>query len=556
MQWFRDLKIGMKLLVAAFVAVLMFGGVGGLTLKQLGEVFDEANFANVNTVPSLVQLYELTNSANLYYARTLRHILNTDEKAMQGIEDRINAAQIGADKALVEYEKLVSDEKDRKMIEADKATWKKLQEVTAQVLPLSRANKNDEARDMVTKNLVPVVLELEKLLEEHMEYNVELANASSKEALSTYAATRWEVIGSIVVSAVLLFGVLLGISRTITKPIGEFVKVLESAARGDFRTKIVVNSKDEVGQLGIAMQTMQTSMANLIKGLVTGVQTLTKSSTELASLATQMTGSSMDTSNKARTVAAAAEELSVNSASVAAGIEEASANFQIVTDSTQQMSATVGEIAQSSERARKITEEASHEAGQITAKMQELGNAVQEIGKVTESIANISAQTNLLALNATIEAARAGDSGRGFAVVANEVKELALQTAMATEDVKHKITAIQDATNEAVENIRKVTGIIDNVTSVVVTIAASIEEQSAVTQDISSSLGEAALGVKDANQRVAQTTSVTQDIAKEIADVNRSAEDINNASGLVHNRAEELAKLADHLNASVSSFQV
>ena len=186
------------------------------------------------------------------------------------------------------------------------------------------------------------------------------------------------------------------------------------------------------------------------------------------------------------------------------------------------MTATIGEIASNSEKARRITEEATRQAARISEQMNHLGAAALEIGKVTETITEISSQTNLLALNATIEAARAGSAGKGFAVVANEIKELAQQTAVATEDIKSRIAGVQSSTNAGIAEIGKVTQVIQEVSDIVASIAAAIEEQSTVTKDIARNIGEASIGVRDANTRVAETSHATSEIARDIAGVDQA----------------------------------
>jgi methyl-accepting chemotaxis protein len=188
--------------------------------------------------------------------------------------------------------------------------------------------------------------------------------------------------------------------------------------------------------------------------------------------------------------------------------------------------------------------------------MKELGRAAQDIGKVTETITSISAQTNLLALNATIEAARAGAAGKGFAVVANEIKELAQQTASATEDIKSKISSIQASTGGAMGDIEKIADVIKEVGEIVSSIAAAIEEQSTVTRDVATNIAQASVGVKDANERVSQTANVSQEIAKDIANMSSTVSTLVTGAEQVQNSSVELTGLAQQLKDRVSQFRI
>jgi len=188
--------------------------------------------------------------------------------------------------------------------------------------------------------------------------------------------------------------------------------------------------------------------------------------------------------------------------------------------------------------------------------MSHLGKAAQEIGKVTETITEISSQTNLLALNATIEAARAGSAGKGFAVVANEIKELAQQTAAATEDIKVRIAGVQSSSAGGIAGIEKISQVIGEVSHIVASIAAAIEEQAAVTKDIARNIGDATTGVRDANLRVAETSQVTQNIANEIGGVDQAAGEMADGSKQAQARATDLSNLAEQLQVTVARFKV
>ncbi len=257
---------------------------------------------------------------------------------------------------------------------------------------------------------------------------------------------------------------------------------------------------------------------------------------------------------KTNIVATAAEELSANTVSVAAGMEQANTSLHAVAVAVEEMTATANEIAKNSEKAHSTTDQAAHQVDQFSLVMKELGQSALEIGKVTETITSISSQTNLLALNATIEAARAGAAGKGFAVVASEIKELAKQTASATNVIKEKINTIQGATAEAVADIDGIVQVIREVNNNVMSIASAIREQSVVTQDIASNIAQASSGVREVNTRVAETSTVTGSIAKEIAELSG----ISHLEGVDQNVASVnvLRNMAQSLQEVCRSFRL
>jgi methyl-accepting chemotaxis protein len=188
--------------------------------------------------------------------------------------------------------------------------------------------------------------------------------------------------------------------------------------------------------------------------------------------------------------------------------------------------------------------------------MNQLGTAAQQIGKVTETITEISSQTNLLALNATIEAARAGSAGKGFAVVANEIKELAQQTAAATEDIKGRISSVQSSTTGGIAEIDKVSQVIHEVSDIVASIAAAIEEQSTVTRDIARNVAEASVGVRDANKRVSESSQASSEIARDIVGVDQAATQMADGSERVRSSATRLSEVAGQLETAAGRFRV
>lgn len=350
------------------------------------------------------------------------------------------------------------------------------------------------------------------------------------------------------------------ISSKMTQVLAIVVERIKAIAAGDLSgarlPEKLLGRPDEFGQLAIASQTMTDNLRNLLSGITGGVQTLAAAATELTAVAKQTASGAASMSQRAHSVAAAAEEASANTFSIATGMEQSTANLTSVASATEQMSATVGDISANTSKARLISEQATDQAHTISEQMQKLGHAAQEIGHVTETITNISAQTKLLALNATIEAARAGAAGKGFAVVANEIKELARQTAEATEDIKARIAGIQNSTGVAVTEIGQITTVIKDVGTIVTSIAAAIEEQATVTRDVASNIAQASGGVHDANDRVSQTAQVSTSIARDIAGVNSAVAEIQQGGENVEASAAELSTLAEQLGARIALFRI
>jgi methyl-accepting chemotaxis protein len=227
-----------------------------------------------------------------------------------------------------------------------------------------------------------------------------------------------------------------------------------------------------------------------------------------------------------------------------------------VAAATEELTATMADVAGNTDKARGTTQQAVAQAERVTGTMRELGRAAQEIGKVTETITSISNQTNLLALNATIEAARAGAAGKGFAVVATEIKELAQQTAMATEEIKAKISGIQSSTRGAVTDIESISSVIRDVSELVGAISAAIDEQSVATRDIAMNISQGTRGVQEANDRVAQTAEAALSVARDIAGVDQAGQEMNEGSSQVHIAASELSRLAEQLQSMLARFKV
>ncbi|MEI6559941.1 MAG: nitrate- and nitrite sensing domain-containing protein [Rhodospirillaceae bacterium] len=235
-----------------------------------------------------------------------------------------------------------------------------------------------------------------------------------------------------------------------------------------------------------------------------------------------------------------AGQASHQAATMAAAVEETSSNIQTVASAADQLSASISEISQRVSESSRMSQHAVEEANQADQRVRGLAESSRKIGEVVQLINDIAAQTNLLALNATIEAARAGEAGKGFAVVASEVKNLASQSAKATEDIAAQIGDVQAATGEAVEVIHRISGTIDQLSGIAATIAAAVEEQSAATREIARNVQQAASGAGE--------------VTSNIAGVSRAVAEAESSAGLVLGAASDLAAGSGTLRAEVTGF--
>lgn len=312
------------------------------------------------------------------------------------------------------------------------------------------------------------------------------------------------------------------------------LKVVNAAAAGDLTQELAASGNDTIDRMGQGLDQLLAMLRDSMARIGQTAQTLASAAEELTSVSEQMGSNAEAASFKATQASATADQVNLN--------------VEAVATATEQMSASIREIALNAAEAAKVVASAVVMAQSANTTVRKLGESSAGIGNIIKVITSIAEQTHLLALNATIEAARAGEAGKGFAVVANEVKELAKETAKATEEIGRKIEAIQMDTGSAVDAIGGISSIINQINDIQITIASAVEEQTATTNEIGRSVAEAARGSTEITHNINNVVQATQHTLG-------SANDVHNASSEMARMAAELQQQVDRFRYGSGSFQ-
>jgi len=394
-------------------------------------------------------------------------------------------------------------------------------------IPLLLQGKSEEAE--------PIRLQLQRLFAVHDEANNAFSELNHKQlaaveraASETVASRTVALILVAFIAVALVLALFAVIAQGIVKPLRVTEDVLHQVSQGDLTQRLQVAGDDEIAHMGKALNQTIDTLSRMISGIGADANALTAQAEELSATGQMLGASAHQTTSQAAAVSGAAEQVSQN--------------VQTVASATEEMSTSISEISKNAAEAAQVASSAAQLASSTTATMTKLSESSAEIGNVIKVITSIAQQTNLLALNATIEAARAGEAGKGFAVVANEVKELAKETAKATEDIGAKVQAIQGDAKGAVAAIDEITSVIGRINDIQNTIASAVEQQTGTTNEIA--------------RNIAETVSSSSAIASNIGGVAKAASETQETATSSQRAALNLTELAAKLDRVVGRFKL
>jgi methyl-accepting chemotaxis protein len=525
------LGAGFGVLLALMVTLGICGYRASLTSDKLADDTELAAKKKELTLGVEASLEMQSNGARGFLVTGKEEMLARDEEGKAGFKEDMD-----------ELDKLLKLPEARKLLATVQESYGQFRPLLDKQIELRRQGKITEIAPLI---LSPEVAGLRsgirKAVAQLVEIEERIKQEASEKRASNEAATKTLMLSLVVVGAIIGLLVALLITSSIAGAISKMVAMMEEIAENNLTVHdLEITAQDEIGRAGVALNRMKNNLHEVIQSIAGSALQVGSASEELNSTSQQITANSEETSAQADVVSKAAQAVSQNLQTVATGAEE--------------MGASIKEIAKNATEAAKVATSAVKVAETTTATVSKLGESSNEIGQVIKVITSIAQQTNLLALNATIEAARAGEAGKGFAVVANEVKELAKETARATEDISRKIEAIQSDTKAAVDAIASISGVINQINDISGTIATAVEEQNATTNEMSRNVTEAAQGSGEITSNIGGVAEAAQSTTRGATDTQKASQQLVETSAQLRRLVEQF-KIRDCQDVGVVADQ-
>jgi methyl-accepting chemotaxis protein len=515
--WLANRRIRTKMLISIAVMMLAALVTGGLALGRMAAMDSEMSTLRADNVQDVLLLSDIRGAQSLinHYA-ALRAINPRDAAAQATAANGTAAAVEQLNTILATYTNQPNPPEIQQAIEKFSDLWGQFTNAMAN----TRAGRPPGIDfNAVIEGMEEAVTELSKL--EAAEVDAAVAVAHEQ-----YADARLMVLLALALGLVAAVALSMVISNSITGRLARVITAMNAMAAGDLSRRTDVAGGDEVGTMATAVNQATSSVRETVAALARSADLVARSSTQLDSVTAGVAGSAERVSQRARAADEAASQVS--------------GNVQTVAAASQEMAGSIAEIARNASEGARVAVQAVSVVSTTNETVSKLGESSTEIGNVVKVITSIAEQTNLLALNATIEAARAGETGKGFAVVAGEVKELAQETARATEDIARRVQAIQADSGSAVAAIEEISAIIGQINSYQTSIASAVDEQTATTGEMTRNVGEAARGASS--------------IAETIAEVAATADETSRTVDSGRQASRELAALSGELQQLVARF--
>ncbi|PWC57097.1 hypothetical protein TSH7_19520 [Azospirillum sp. TSH7] len=557
MRWYSNLKLIQKIMAPLFIVVAVVGVMlwsAQAAISNLNAATHRITDVSAVRLEMSLSMMALVNNATVNEKNL---ILEPSQEAMQGYLEGYRRSVAEAVKATERMIELADTPERRQGNQAIKDAVLDYDCITRKSIDFGLKSDNDNAFKISSTEGRTARLKLVDLVNERVQRNqadMRVA-AADADALATQVKQGLYLmsgIGLIAAFGLLGWTVMVMVARPLTRMAADMATI----ASGNYAVAVAgAERKDEVGSLARSLQVFKDNGLEMRRMQAEQEQAKAKAEAErkammrgmadefeasVKKVVTQVSGAVTQVQGNAQQLSAMAEQSKAQATAVAAATQQASANVQTVATAAEEMSSSIAEISRQVARSSEVARQAVGRAEGANRSIQSLATQANTIGDVVKLITDIASQTNLLALNATIEAARAGEAGKGFAVVASEVKNLATQTAKATEDIANQIGAMQGVTGDAVQAIADINGIITQINEIASGIAAAMEEQDAATKEIARNVQQAARG--------------TQEVSSNIYGVEQAAQGTGTAANDLLSAADSLARQATLLSGEVDDF--